>query len=303
MNDRIRTYIERAPEAISGQGGHNTTLRVARTLYNGFALSRDQVLEWLQVYNSRLSDRWTARELEHKADSAAGGRFDKPRGWMLGRGSSEPRRIVIQPAKNANCAWKPAKKYVLATDAMDVFYSQSTMHARTRAHARSGGESEIAVASVAGASKKPEALPLAPAIPGSEPPAIEKLTAQTHVQPFGSPPVETPEDIEANRIADELRKLNGAGTLKGADDPEAAFYACLIRGFGATLLPEGTKEAPVAVLPEGRWDAKLLTGYSQPRTRGEHTAFLMAAFEPRDVFDFSNPDAVAEFNKLYRRSK
>ena len=59
MSDRIRTYVERAPEAISGQGGHNTTLRVARTLYNGFALSRDQVLEWLHVYNARLSEKWT----------------------------------------------------------------------------------------------------------------------------------------------------------------------------------------------------------------------------------------------------
>jgi hypothetical protein len=57
--NKIGDYIERAPEAKSGQGGHNTTLRVARTLYNGFALSRDQVLEWLRVYNARLSEKWT----------------------------------------------------------------------------------------------------------------------------------------------------------------------------------------------------------------------------------------------------
>jgi hypothetical protein len=29
----------------------------------------------------------------------------------------------------------------------------------------------------------------------------------------------------------------------------------------------------------------------------------MAAFEPRDIFDFSNPADVAEFNRLYRRAK
>jgi hypothetical protein len=29
----------------------------------------------------------------------------------------------------------------------------------------------------------------------------------------------------------------------------------------------------------------------------------MAAFDPGDVFDFSNPDDVAEFKKLYRRAK
>jgi hypothetical protein len=53
-----------------------------------------------------------------------------------------------------------------------------------------------------------------------------------------------PEDIEANRIAGELRELADAGALKGTDDPEAAFYACLIRDFGATFVPE--ENHPVA---------------------------------------------------------
>ena len=39
----------------------------------------------------------------------------------------------------------------------------------------------------------------------------------------------------------------------------------------------------------------MLTGYSQPRTRKEHTDLLMAAFEPGDTFDFSNPEDAAEF--------
>jgi hypothetical protein len=54
-------------------------------------------------------------------------------------------------------------------------------------------------------------------------------------------------------------------------------------------------------LPETRWSADVLTGYSQPRTPEEYKAFLMAAFEPEDVFDFSNPSDVAEFERLYRR--
>jgi len=29
----------------------------------------------------------------------------------------------------------------------------------------------------------------------------------------------------------------------------------------------------------------------------------MAAFEPGDVFDLSNPDDLADFNQLYRRAK
>ena len=128
--NKIRDYIERAPEAKSGQGGHNATLRVARTLYNGFALSRDQVLEWLHVYNARLSEKWTPRELEHKANSAATGRYDKPRGWMLNRHESEPRRISIRPAKFTSEGRKTTKKYVLAMDAIDIPYSRSVTRAR-----------------------------------------------------------------------------------------------------------------------------------------------------------------------------
>lgn len=258
MNDRIRTYIERAPEAISGQGGHNTTLRVARALYNGFALSRDQVLEWLQVYNSRLSERWTARELEHKADSAARGRYDKLRGWMLGPGRSEPRRIVIGAAKNASQGWKPTKKYVLATDAMDVFYSQPTKHARTRARAQSYGESEITVASVADASKNPEALALTSATPGPKRPALEESARQAPTESLGRPSPPDPEDFGTKRIAGEF------------------------------MLP----------LARDRWSAKVLTGNAQPRTPKERHAFLMAAFDPEDVFDFSNPSDVEEYKRV-----
>jgi hypothetical protein len=52
-----------------------------------------------------------------------------------------------------------------------------------------------------------------------------------------------------------------------------------------------------------RWNAKVLTGYSPPRTLEEHAAFLMSAFDPEDVFDFNNADDVAEFEKLYRRKR
>jgi hypothetical protein len=243
VSDRIRTYIERSPEAISGQGGHNTTLRVARALYNGFALSHDQVLEWLQVYNSRLSDRWTARELEHKADSAASGIYDKPRGWMLGRHEAKPRRIVIQPPKISNNGWKPTKRYVLATDATDVFYSQATVCAR--ACAQSHGESEVSVALVADARKGPKAAPLALDTPRP------KRTA-----------------IEGPRIVSELRRR-----------PQ-----------------DGPKQ------PSSRWDAAILTGSAQPRTRAESDAFLAAAFEPGDTYDFSNSEDVAEWNKLHPKT-
>ena len=53
------------------------------------------------------------------------------------------------------------------------------------------------------------------------------------------------DDPEARRVAGELVKLHRDGAIKGADDPEAAFYAQVIHTFGATRLPEGAQEAAV----------------------------------------------------------
>ena len=149
MSDSIRAYVARAPAAISGQRGHDTTLRVARTLYNGFALSHHQVLEWLRFYNARLSNKWSDRELAHKADSAERGEYDKPRGWLLTEYQSEPRRILIRAEKITGQGQKNAKKYVLATDATDISHT-SCMQAHARAYAQSRSESEISVASFHG---------------------------------------------------------------------------------------------------------------------------------------------------------
>src|SRR5262245_1825136 len=120
MNDSIRAYIDRAPAAISGQRGHDTTLRIARTLYNGFGLCRDQVLESLRIYNRRPAEKWTERELAHKADSAVRGTYDKPRGWLLTGHQSQPRRMAIRAPETSGMDQKIAKKYILATDATDI---------------------------------------------------------------------------------------------------------------------------------------------------------------------------------------
>ena len=50
-----------------------------------------------------------------------------------------------------------------------------------------------------------------------------------------------------------------------------------------------------------RWHAKVLTGDAQPRTREEHVAFHLAAFERGDVCDLSNPSDADEFDRLYRK--
>jgi hypothetical protein len=150
VSDSIRDYIARAPVAISGHRGHDTTLRIARTLYNGFALSRDQVVDWLCVYNSRLCEKWSDRELAHKADSAVRGTYDKPRGWLLTGNQFQPRRIAIRVPETSGRGQKIAKKYVLATDATVILHT--TCHAH--AHAHCVGVSGKSVASVAHSPKE-----------------------------------------------------------------------------------------------------------------------------------------------------
>jgi hypothetical protein len=106
---------------------------------------------------------------------------------------------------------------------------------------------------------------------------------------------------QANRVAGELRKLNYAGALKQAEDRR--FFASMIATFGATFLLQEPMAPLVAENAATRWSPGVLTGNTQPRTQRDCHAFLMAAFEPGDTFDFSNPEDIAEFDRLYRRAK
>ena len=94
--------------------------------------------------------------------------------------------------------------------------------------------------------KVPQAsLPPEPSAPQAEPFVIEELAPQpARENPIGSPcgrggkPLSEAEfEAEARRIARELVKLYHAGAVKGPDDPDAVFYACLIRDFGAVFIP------------------------------------------------------------------
>jgi hypothetical protein len=113
----IERYVMTAPLAVSGSNGHGVTLGVGRTLYNGFGLSREETLKWLQVYNTRLAEKWTERELEHKTDSAVRGSYDKPRGWMLGKNRGpvcEKVRGLVRPAKRHPIMVGCGERYVPA---------------------------------------------------------------------------------------------------------------------------------------------------------------------------------------------
>lgn len=81
---RASAYVDRMPAAISGQGGHSQTFKVACTLVIGFGLSIDEAYPIMQRYSARCQPPWSDREILHKlrdADSKPG-----PRGTKLNKG-------------------------------------------------------------------------------------------------------------------------------------------------------------------------------------------------------------------------
>lgn len=76
--------VEEAPLARSGQGGHNTTFRLARVLRNDLVLPDEVGRPLLDRYNEMLGEAgeeiWTKNQLDHKWDSAGGDNPDYPRG-------------------------------------------------------------------------------------------------------------------------------------------------------------------------------------------------------------------------------
>ena len=86
--ERARRYLAKYPPAVSGQGGHNTTFRLASVLLHGFGLSEMEVLALLREWNGGCQPPWSEAELVHKTRSAANTRDTRPRGYMLGHPST-----------------------------------------------------------------------------------------------------------------------------------------------------------------------------------------------------------------------
>lgn len=68
--ERARRYVAAMPGAVSGQGGHNTTFRVACVLVLGFGLSDTEAMSVIREWNQSCDPPWSDRELEHKIKSA-----------------------------------------------------------------------------------------------------------------------------------------------------------------------------------------------------------------------------------------
>lgn len=63
--------IARESPAVSGQGGHRATFRVACKLVHSFGLGRDAAIRlMLAIYNPHCKPPWSEGEIEHKVESA-----------------------------------------------------------------------------------------------------------------------------------------------------------------------------------------------------------------------------------------
>lgn len=95
--ERARRYLAACPPAISGQGGHNATFKIASALANGFRLDLPTALILLGEWNRRCQPPWTEQELRHKLWDAAlrGPPFGKPLGWL--RDANQERNWLVGP--------------------------------------------------------------------------------------------------------------------------------------------------------------------------------------------------------------
>ena len=80
----------------------------------------------------------------------------------------------------------------------------------------------------------------------AEPP--EKIATSTGKEPQNNEGLSDAQLTEAHRIAAELAKLHRDDVISGPDDPQAVFYATLVRAFRASYTvkrsPSADREAP-----------------------------------------------------------
>lgn len=109
LHKRAVRYLERCPEAVSGQRGHDALFWAARALVWGFALPEHEALALLATfYNPRCKPAWAEKDLQHKVRDAAAKPFGKERGFL--RAVADPDQAVraLPPPARSPVAAKPA---------------------------------------------------------------------------------------------------------------------------------------------------------------------------------------------------
>src|SRR5436309_3354935 len=85
--ERAQHYASKVPPAISGQGGHMATFKLAAKLTRGFDLGSERSFPILKDWNQGCQPPWTDADLWHKLrDAEVNGK--EARGSMLAEGCS-----------------------------------------------------------------------------------------------------------------------------------------------------------------------------------------------------------------------
>jgi RecA-family ATPase len=84
--EQARKYIDAIPSAISGNGGHDQTFKVAIALVEGFALSQSEAKSLMTDYSQRCDPPWSEREIDHKLADAEAKHDPSKRGKLIRKG-------------------------------------------------------------------------------------------------------------------------------------------------------------------------------------------------------------------------
>jgi hypothetical protein len=119
---RASKYLARCQPAISGQGGHNQTLKVAVEIGPGFDLAPDVAFRLLGTeWNPRCEPPWSERDLRRKVDEAY--RIETRRGWHLldgnangkGKGNGRAGGVILPPTPSDPTPPGPVPPAIRAT--------------------------------------------------------------------------------------------------------------------------------------------------------------------------------------------
>lgn len=105
--ERICRYLSACPPAISGSNGHGQTFSIACNLYNGFAMTQQELEYWLSQYNTRCQPPWSERELAHKVQQAMNAQHSRPRGCLIEGNGSFSKQDFNQTSFQAKPVEKP----------------------------------------------------------------------------------------------------------------------------------------------------------------------------------------------------
>jgi hypothetical protein len=90
---RASRYLEKIPNAISGQRGHDRTFQAACVLVLGFGLPESDALALLSEWNQGCDPPWTQKELEHKVKDAA--KQPGPKNYLRDKQPEEWEKVSI----------------------------------------------------------------------------------------------------------------------------------------------------------------------------------------------------------------